>query len=30
MERIPDIGDIVIPARIRDPHLKLGVVIDHP
>jgi len=28
MERIPDIGDIVIPAQINDPALKLGVVID--
>ena len=28
LERIPVIGDIVIPAQISDPHLKLGVVID--
>jgi hypothetical protein len=28
MERIPVIGDIVIPAQISDPVLKVGVVID--
>ena len=28
MERIPDIGDIVIPAQINDPALKLGVVMQ--
>jgi hypothetical protein len=33
MERIPDIGDLVIPAQksselYEDAHLKLGVIID--
>ena len=28
MERIPDIGDIVIPAQISDDTLKLGVVVS--
>ena len=26
MERIPDIGDIVIPAQISDDTLKLGII----
>ena len=28
MERIPDIGDLVIPTEKEAAHLKLGVVID--
>ena len=28
LERIPEIGDIVIPAQISDPVLKVGVIID--
>ena len=28
MERMPDIGDLVIPREKEAAHLKLGVVID--